>query len=197
MKRLNHAARARAANRLAHGSTLMWHRRTAALARWVRRGRRDDLTGWKAALGPLARLVFLGALAWAAYRAARAAPWLLGVLVSLWCAASWRAGRTPTEDTAAAPEPLDPEAVRTLLLTLMGEASAVHLRTVLAHLQQQGHGQGWTVADLRARLEALGIPVRPKVKAPGGGPTRGVHRDDLAPSPPAEPETSTDASTAV
>lgn len=198
MKRLNRAARARAAERLSRGSTLVWQRRTAGLARWVRRGRRDDLTGLAAALGPIVRVAVLGLAAWIAYRFVRTVPVLLGVLTALWCAAAWRAGRPLAEPAVEDdPAPLDPEAVRTLLLDLMGDAPAVHLKTVLAHLQQRGHGEGWTVGDLRARLEALSIPVRLKVKAPGGGPTRGVHRDDLAPAPLAEPETSTDASTAV
>ncbi|WP_030947366.1 hypothetical protein [Streptomyces sp. NRRL S-646] len=69
----------------------------------------------------------------------------------------------------------------------MGDGKALHLRTVLAHLQQHpttaARTAAWTVGDLRARLEALGIPVQPKVKAHGGSPTRGVRREDLAPFP--------------
>ncbi|MFJ4624179.1 hypothetical protein [Streptomyces sp. NPDC088812] len=66
----------------------------------------------------------------------------------------------------------------------MGDADAVHLRTVLAHLQRRGQWEGRKVADLRAASEALGIPVHPKVKVPGSrSPTRGVRRVDLAPSP--------------
>lgn len=88
------------------------------------------------------------------------------------------------------------EVVRSLLLDLIGEAHGVHLRTVLAHLQEHGQWEGRTVAELRVHLEALHIPVQPKVKV-GGTPTRGVLRADLealspltetppspAPSPP-------------
>ncbi|MFC7983822.1 hypothetical protein [Streptomyces sp. NPDC057336] len=75
------------------------------------------------------------------------------------------------------------ETVRRLLLNLIGDAHGVHLRTVLAHLQEHGQWEDKTVADLRVHLEALRIPVRPKVKI-GGTPTRGVLRADLtAPSP--------------
>ncbi|MFE0801107.1 hypothetical protein [Streptomyces sp. NPDC058812] len=75
------------------------------------------------------------------------------------------------------------ETVQRLLLDLIGEAHGVHLRTVLAHLQEHGQWGDKTVADLRVHLEALHIPVRPKVKI-GGTPTRGVLRADLtAPSP--------------
>ncbi|MEU4168882.1 hypothetical protein AB0F46_18640 [Streptomyces sp. NPDC026665] len=87
------------------------------------------------------------------------------------------------------------EAVRRLLLDLIGEARGVHLRTVLAHLQEHGQWEGRTVAELRVHLEALGIPVRPKVKV-GKVPTRGVLRADVdalsplaetAPSPTSSP----------
>ncbi|MGW2720657.1 hypothetical protein [Streptomyces sp. NPDC001492] len=82
----------------------------------------------------------------------------------------------------------------------MGDGKAVHLRTVLAHLQQHpttaARTAAWTVGDLRARLEALGIPVQPE-EAHGVSPTRGVRWEDLAPSPAHAGETSTDASTAA
>lgn len=78
------------------------------------------------------------------------------------------------------------EAVRRLLLDLIGEAPGVHLKTVLAHLQKHGQWEGRKVADLRVHLEALGIPVDLKLRV-DGTPTRGVRRADLeAPSPPVE-----------
>lgn len=75
------------------------------------------------------------------------------------------------------------EAIRQLLYTLIGEGRGVHLRTVLAHLQEHGQWEGKTVADLRQHLEALNIPVRPKVKV-DGTPTRGVLKADLQALPP-------------
>lgn len=72
-----------------------------------------------------------------------------------------------------------------LLYALIGDAHGVHLRTVLAHLQEHGHWEGKTVADLRQHLEALGIPVQPKVKV-DGTPTRGVLKADLDALPPIE-----------
>ncbi|MGQ4349705.1 hypothetical protein [Streptomyces sp. SAS_275] len=75
------------------------------------------------------------------------------------------------------------EAARRFLLDVLGEAPGVHLRTVLATLQERGQWEGRTVADLRVHLEALGIPVQPKVKV-GGTPTRGVLRADLDALPP-------------
>jgi hypothetical protein len=72
-----------------------------------------------------------------------------------------------------------------LLHTVLGDAPGVHLRTVLDYLQEHGQWEGKEVADLRKHLEALGIPVRPKVKV-NGTPTRGVLRADLEALPPIE-----------
>lgn len=75
------------------------------------------------------------------------------------------------------------EAVRRLLLDVIGDAHGVHLKTVLAHLQEHGQWEGRKVADLRVHLEALGIPVDPKLKV-AGVPTRGVLRAALEALPP-------------
>jgi len=90
----------------------------------------------------------------------------------------------PTPADAAAPGG-EREAVRRLLLDLIGDAHGVHLKTVLAHLQEHGQWEGRKVADLRVHLEALGIPVDPKLKV-AGVPTRGVLRTALEALPPVE-----------
>lgn len=189
----------RTAGRLADGSSALTRRIGTRLAAWVARARRNDLTGWRAALGCWLRLALLTLGLYLLWRLVRFLPALLWLLSAGWIAAAWRAGRAPSPEAAEeAPAGPDVEAVRALLLEAMGDADAVHLRTILAHLQEKGHGKGWTVADLRARLEALRIPVHPKVKAPGSkSPTRGVRRADLAPSPTAAQETSTEPSTAA
>lgn len=93
---------------------------------------------------------------------------------------------TPTRKPPPAPEPGgEREAVRRLLLDVIGDAHGVHLKTVLTHLQQHGQWEGRKVADLRVHLEALGIPVDPKLKV-AGVPTRGVLRAALEALPPAE-----------
>lgn len=70
------------------------------------------------------------------------------------------------------------DGILALLYSLIGDAHAVHLKTVLAHLQEHDQWEGKTVADLRRHLEALGIPVQLKVKV-GKTPTRGVVKADL------------------
>jgi hypothetical protein len=193
---------ARTAARLADGSAVTARRLGARLAAWVARGRRHDLTGWRAALGCWLRLILLTFGLWLLWRLVRAVPALMWPIIGTWTLAAWRAGKpaaTVDEKPAEnAPAALNVDAVRALLLEAMGEADAVHLRTVLAYLHDQGHGRSWDVGDLRARLEALGIPVHPKVKAPGSkSPTRGVRRADLVPSPAAAEETSPARSTAA
>jgi hypothetical protein len=94
---------------------------------------------------------------------------------------------TPAPKAPAAPAPGgEREAVRRLLLDLIGDAHGVHLNTVLAHLQEHGQWEGRTVTDMRARLAHLGIPHDRSVKV-AGVPTWGVRRTALeAPSPTVE-----------
>ncbi|MFE1550591.1 hypothetical protein [Streptomyces sp. NPDC058718] len=171
--------------RLAVGSVIVARHRSEALAAWVAAGRRDDLTGWAAALGPVVRLVGLAIVAYSALALLRAMPWIMWLLTAWWLRSAWRAA-APAEDAEEEdadeeeqPTAADPaEAAVALLRQVLAGRRAVHLSTVLAHLQEQGQGEAWTVADLRARLEALGIPTDPKVKV-GRVPTRGVRAADL------------------
>ncbi|MFH8717253.1 hypothetical protein [Streptomyces zaomyceticus] len=178
---VNVAARHGVAQRLADGSRTLYRRRTDALTTWVAAGRRDDLTGWRAALGPLVRLSLLLAAAAITYRAARTVPWLMWILAGGWTLAAWRAGareQPPAEAPQDAAREDPTGAAVTLLREVLGDRPAVHLSEVLAHLQKHGQGEGWKVADLRVRLEALGVPVDPRVKV-GKVPTRGVRAADL------------------
>lgn len=174
------------------GSLIVWQRRTNALAGWVRRGRRPDLPGWRGALGPLARLVILGALVLVVWAIVRAIPWLMWLLTGWWIRAAWKASRraraeATEEDPEQAGHDQRVEVLRQMLLDLMGTGSGVHLRTVLAHLQKQGQWEGRTVTDLRLDLKRLGVPHDPNVKV-AGVPTWGVRRRDLDAPSPAEPQ---------
>lgn len=192
---------ASAADRLAVGSLALARRIGTGACAWCARARRDDLTGIKAVLGNLLRAGLLVLGAYTLARVVRAVPALMWVLTAGWTVAAWRAGRpakdpvdTPVEEPAPAP---DGTAIRALLLDLMGEASGVHLRTVLAHLQEEGHWQGRTVTDLRRSLERLGVPHDARVKV-RGVPTWGVRRRDLdTPAPTEAPPSSTAPSTAA
>lgn len=168
--------RQRAATRLCIGTRIIARRRAARLAGWVRAGHSHGRR--------LARLAVIALAGWAAWRMVRGAPWLMWPLAAWWTIAAWRAGTTPAKATGAP----DPHAVRQLLADLIGDGRGVHLSAVLQHLQERGHGEGWTVADLRVRLDALGVPVRRSVKV-AKRVTWGVHVDDLtAPTPPSADE---------
>lgn len=164
-----------AAERLGRGSVHLLTGRAVRIVRWVQAG--------NTTAGRIGRLLLLALPALLAWRLVRLVPVLLWPAAAAWCWASWRAAPAPP---AAAPEPpagTDPaEAVRALLRDLIGDAAGVHLHTVLAHLQKQGHHPSWKVADLRRHIEALGIPVEPKLKL-AGTPTRGVRREAVAATP--------------
>ncbi|MFJ7417965.1 hypothetical protein ACIQXD_05050 [Streptomyces uncialis] len=175
----------RATDRLHRGSRLV----TAQLLQWAvrrcRRSHRSDLTGWRAWLGPALCGAILGAglyaLTWLVHRR----PALMWILTAAWALAAWYSGRPPKaapedpEDTPdEQPTHTELERWQTLLLQLTGDRPGVHLRTVLQHLQQHPDWADCTVPELRAQLEALGVPTEPKVKV-GGTPTRGVTRAAL------------------
>ncbi|SEC03730.1 hypothetical protein SAMN04490357_1021 [Streptomyces misionensis] len=185
---------ARPAARLADGSAILARAIGRRVTAWVARGRRHDLTGWRAALGCWFRLAVLTLGVYLLWRLVRAMPNLMWVFSGVWVIAAWRAGRNASADVEEAdeeaPAPPDAEAVRALLLALMGDGSGVHLRTVLAHLQEHAGWEGRTMADLRARLDRLGIPFDRNVKV-AGVPTWGVRRRDLeAPTPVRETDVS-------
>lgn len=181
------------------GSLIVWQRRTDALTAWVRRGRRDDLTGWRASLGPIMRIALLGLLAYVLWAIVRALPWLMWLLGALWLRAAWRAARmlpaAGGEEPAGQRSPSSADDVRTATLEwvwqLIGDRQGVHLRDLLAHAQAHGMFEGLEVSDLRAHLERWGIPVQKRVRVRGLGVTVGIHRDDLpapfGPSPEAAP----------
>ncbi|MGW3867207.1 hypothetical protein ACWEDZ_37975, partial [Streptomyces sp. NPDC005047] len=149
----------------------------------VRAGRRGDLTGWRAALGPIFRLLVLGAVAGVVWAAVRALPWLMWLLTGWWLRAAWKAGRSAPAVPEEEPAGPDVEAVRALLLEAMGEGDAVHLRTVLAHLQQRGHGEGWTVGDLRAGWRPCTSPSTPRSRGPAPRAPLGVCGARILPPP--------------
>ncbi|MFG2670837.1 hypothetical protein [Streptomyces sp. NPDC048445] len=191
----------RRARTLTAGQRILIRRLTERTAAWVRAGRRTDLDGIAAVLGCILRLVVLGAGAYGAWWLVRRWPVLLWAAVPLWCWAAIRAIPAAEDEEQAPEEPPQPaarDAVILLLHEVLGDRPAMHLSEVLQHLQAKGHGKDWKVADLRARLEALGIPIEMKLKVGRKGPTRGIVRAALPPlSQPEETEASPAPSTAA
>ncbi|MFG2506753.1 hypothetical protein ACGFOW_14755 [Streptomyces rubiginosohelvolus] len=187
------AARTVTAQRLATGSHALIARIGARTADWIRAGRRDDLTGLAAALGCILRALLAAAGAYLLWRIIRAAPALLWALVPVWCWAALRAApRTAAEpapeEAFEEPEPDPRDAVLRLLYEALGDRPAMYLSDLLQHLQEQGHGKAWSVADLRARLEALNIPVEMRLKTGGRNASRGIVRAQLPPLPNPAPQ---------
>ncbi|MFD3646365.1 hypothetical protein ACFWUT_23395 [Streptomyces cyaneofuscatus] len=177
----------RKARTLTHGQRLLIRRLTDRATAWVRAGRRADLQGLAAILGCILRAVILLAGAYGAWLLIRRWPAVLWLAVPLWCWAAIRAipKEQPQPETEEPPqtapdyEPRD--AMLWLLYDALGDQPSMYLSDVLKHLQEQGHGKGWRVADLRARLEALGIPVEMKLKTGGRTASRGIVRAQLPP----------------
>ncbi|TXJ78607.1 hypothetical protein E2C11_16505 [Streptomyces lavendulae] len=187
---------ARPAARLADGSAAVARglgRRTAA---WVARGRRQDLTGWRATLGCWLRLAVLALGVYLLWRIVRAVPQLMWALTGVWVIAAWRAGREAPaeaeEGIEEEPPRASPDDVRAATLDWIrrriGDAQGVHLRDLLAHAQEHGMFEGMDVATFRAHLERWGIPVRSRCRVRGLGVTVGIHRDDLQAPSEASPE---------
>jgi hypothetical protein len=194
---------ARAAGRLADGSSTLARRTAARTAAWVARARRDDLSGWRASLGCWLRILLLTFGMYLLWRIVRALPALMWLLSAAWTAAAWRAGRpvtdecaddpaeAPTEQPDGAPRGDVRAATLEWIWQQIGDRQGVHLRDLLAHAQAHGMFEGLEVGEFRAHLERWEIPVRARVRVRGLGVTVGIHRDDLpaplSPSPEAAP----------
>ncbi|MEU3851740.1 hypothetical protein [Streptomyces sp. NPDC029554] len=196
--------RQRAAQRLTTGAAALASRFWDRACAWCARGRRDDLTGWRAALGPILRATGLLVAALIACLIVRRRPWLLWVLSGWWLAVSWRAGKAAPRAAEAAseqPQRVAPEEVRQATLEWIrqqiGDRQGVHLRDLLQHAHAHGMFEGLEVTDFRAHLERWEIPVRNRVRVRGLGVTVGIHRDDLTapstPSPTPEPQEAAEA----
>lgn len=93
---------------------------------------------------------------------------------------------TDEDQTAGEESVIDP--IAAVLWQLIGDAPGTHLKTLAGRLQSAAPEQPVDRAAVRAKLRALGIPVRASVRDAAGRVNEGVHRDDLeaweeAPSP--------------
>ncbi|MEV5289935.1 hypothetical protein AB0K64_01685 [Streptomyces sp. NPDC053741] len=158
--------------RLARGSS--------ALALSMAKGTVEWLKAGEKASDFLVRLTFLVipvGIVWGLLSASRAVMW---VLVAIWCIAAWRA----VQPAQGEKEPdLHPEDVADLLWELAGERKGVHLSQIAAQLSKETPGRTWSTKDVKALLEAAGIPTRHSVRVPGLGVAVGVHRQDFPGSP--------------
>ncbi|WP_405459746.1 hypothetical protein OG786_21035 [Streptomyces sp. NBC_00101] len=156
--------------RLAQGSSALALRMARGIAGWLKEGE-----------GPsdfVIRLVFLAVpvgVLWGLLAASRGVMWLLLVV---WCLGAWRAVQPAKGESG-----LHPEDLADLLWELAGDHKGVHLAQVAAQLTKETEGRSWKTKDVKAILEAAGIPTRHSVRVPGRGVAVGVHRQDIPGSP--------------
>ncbi|MFI7009992.1 hypothetical protein [Streptomyces sp. NPDC050145] len=174
------AARTPAADRLTRGSSRAWQQRADALTGWVAAGRRDDLTGWRASLGPIFRVAVLGALAYVLWALVRAWPWLMWALTGWWLHAAWKAGRAPAGAPVETPAETPEDEHRTVFVRWLDEVTrgrnGIHLgelhkllakRPALAHLKR---------ADVTPLLRRYEVPVERTLRVDGIAGRSGVSR---------------------
>ncbi|MBZ6250555.1 hypothetical protein KVH27_19505 [Streptomyces olivaceus] len=190
------------ATRLTVGSRLTARRIGSAAARWVRRGRRQDLTGWKAALGCWLRLGLLVVGGWLLWRLVRAVPNLMWVLTAGWIVASWRAGKpAPAEalDEASEEPPIEaPEIPHRHLLIhwldrLTRDRAGIHLTELHQTLTKDPAAATLTRAQMRAWLDRHHITVDRTLRVGSVAGRSGVSRatvEALLRTIPPLPETS-------
>lgn len=112
-------------------------------------------------------------------------------------AAAWIERRTPGSSAVdggsdpAEEAPVDP--LVTVMWMLIADAPGVHVKTLAAHLQAAVPDQLVARVAVRAKLGALGIPVRASVRDAAGRVNEGVHREDLEAWEKALPDPSPDA----
>ena len=165
---------ARAAGRLTVGSRVYARRLGARAAAWCARGRRDDLSGWRGALGIFVRTALLLLGVYVLARIVRALPSLMWLLVSWWTIASWRAGKpavgppakTPDEvpeesrEGAPARPAADPQTVLILWLDhLTRDRPGIHLDELHQALARHPDLARLKRAEMRAWLDRHHITV--------------------------------------
>lgn len=159
---------ARPADRLATGSRLLARRVGARAATWVARARRDDLAGWRAALGCWLRLGLLTFGLYALWRLVRAIPNVLWLLSAVWLAVSWRTGKrageaVPAESSAPAPSGLPAPDARAVLVhwldRLTRGRSGIHLDELHEALTRHPDLAGLNRPEMRAWLGRHQITV--------------------------------------
>ena len=100
------------------------------------------------------------------------APRLLWLVVGLWLAAAWRAGRGIEEEAR------NEERFVQWVRDVIGDRNGVLLSELLSAWHEAGLNLDWDVAQVRSICERLGIPVRDKINV-GKSVSVGVHVDDL------------------
>ncbi|MFE5868785.1 hypothetical protein ACFQ6V_09040 [Streptomyces roseifaciens] len=185
------------AHRLRTGSQVLGLRLRDGTCTWCAKSYRHDLTGIKAALGPIARGCLLAGAGWLATYVVAAAPDTLLIVAFAWGIGAWKVAPAqpgvPGEEPHAAQPTPDQEGTATvgvdelcaLVRELAQKGAGAHLSALAEHLP----GGPWDTAAVRALCAEHGVPVAGSVRQPGRGVSTGVRVGDLPPlSPPPSEE---------
>lgn len=191
--------RQRAAERLANGSAALAHRLWDGACAWCARGRREDLPGWRGALGVFVRLGLLVFGAYVLARIVRAMPALMWAFSGWWTVAAWRAGKTLTEEARSPGEQAPAVTSRAVVVywldTLTRGRSGIHLGELHQTLTRHPDLSGLKRADVRAWLDRHHIAVDRTLRVDGVPGRSGVSRatvEALLRALPPLPESSTE-----
>ncbi|MEU1673374.1 hypothetical protein ABZ752_15255 [Streptomyces roseifaciens] len=184
------------AHRLRTGSKVLGLRLRDSACTWCAKSYRHDLTGIKAALGPIARGCLLAGAGWLATYVVAAAPDTLLIITFAWGIAAWKVapaqpGVPGEEPRAAQPTPgqertaaVGLDELCALVRELAQKGAGAHLSALAEHLP----GGPWDTAAVRALCAQHGVPVADSVRQPGRGVSTGVRVGDLPPLSPAPSE---------
>ncbi|MEU2313134.1 hypothetical protein [Streptomyces albidoflavus] len=187
-----------AADRLARGAARIGPALARRTVAWVRRGRRDDLTGLAAHLGTIARAALIALGIYLLARVVRASPSLMWVVAGVGLAAAWRAGRpaavkgdkeevekAPVEGAEEAAEerpevapveaPLPTREELAVALHAVADPN-VHTAALATHMKLPAE-------RVRAALKAAGIPAGGGVRM-GGVTSTGIKASNFPPLSP-------------
>lgn len=152
----------RLAKRLWDGSEILAREVFEATAAWVRKGRRDDLSGTAAVLGCVLRALLALLGLYLLWRLIRAFPNVLWLIVPVWCWQALRATRPaePEKKPAAKEGKSDPRAdlIRWLDKLTQG-SSGIHLQDLHQRLAKHPTLAHLTRAEIRPWLERHGITI--------------------------------------
>jgi hypothetical protein len=143
--------------------------------------------GWTAVCGRLdgweryAAVAFAGyVVVYAGIHARQAAPFVLPVVVVVWCSAAWCVAPPAATKKAPAAEASAPaNSFAVWLLEQMGDQPGIHLRDLYPAMRQLPGHEGRDNAQLRAALRTLGIPVQRSLRIGHIAGRSGVARADV------------------
>ncbi|MGK5728947.1 hypothetical protein [Streptomyces sp. URMC 124] len=184
------------AHRLWTGSEVLGLRLWNRACSWCAKSYRHDLTGLKAALGPIARGGLIAGAGWLATYGVAAAPDVLLIIALAWGIGAWNmapvqrpasgeeAPAALSETEQEGPALIGKDELCALVRKLAQGGAGAHLSALAEHLPDGPHD----ASAVRALCTQHGVPVAKSVRQSGRGVSTGVKVADLPPLSPLPPE---------